>query len=170
MKNWMRKLRGIVGMGAIWGALGAILGISGGLIGGFLDGGGMAEWVFTLGLGFGGFGVLMGSGFAATLTLLDGRKTLSELSIGRAAAWGGSAGFILPLALVASLSGGALPLLPALASAAVAGGVAALLGAGTVLVARRQGELAHRADESFLASPVSGDTPPLAPPHGEGSG
>jgi len=96
------------------------------------------EWVGTLGLGFGGFGFVAGCGFASLLMLADGGKRLTELSRLRAAAWGLAAGFTIPLLLVLSLSGGDLPLLPAIASAAVFGGVTALLGAGTVHVAKRR--------------------------------
>ena len=158
MSKWRRKVRGIFGTGAIWGSLGGVIGIVSGVIGSFFDPATMAEWVFSLGLGFAGFGFLAGSGFAATLALLDGRKTLSELSPGRAAAWGGIAGFVLPLAVVIPLSGGALPILPAIASAATFGAVTALLGAGTVQVARRRGRLEDPlADEPLLAPPVSTD-------------
>lgn len=141
MRGWARKARGILGTGLVWGALGGVVGLVWGFFGAMSDPAPLSEWLMSLGLGFSGFGFLAGAGFAATLSILDGRRTLRELSAARAAAWGGLAGFALPLALVASLSGGALPLLPAVSVAAVFGTVTAALGAGTVIVARRQDEL-----------------------------
>jgi len=136
MEDWIRKGRGILGTGVVWGTLGGVVGVVWALIGSMTDPAPLSEWLLSLGLGFSGFGFLAGTGFAATLSLLDGRRTLRELSTARAAAWGGLAGFALPLALVASLSGGALPLLPAIASAAAFGTITAVLGAGTVHIAR----------------------------------
>ena len=155
MKGLVRRLRGILGTGLVWGALGGVIGVVGGVIGAMTDPAPLAEWLLSLGLGFSGFGFLAGSGFAAVLSLLDGRKRLEELSRGRAAAWGGLAGFILPLTLVAALSGGALPLLPALASAGVFGGITALLGAGTVHVARSRARLEGSEQDELLLGPRS---------------
>jgi hypothetical protein len=136
MKGLLRKVRGIVGTGLLWGGLGGVVGVVTSVIGATTDPAGVGYWLSTVGVGFAGFGFLAGAGFAVTLSLLDGRRRLGELSVGRAAAWGGLAGFSLPLALVASLSGGALPILPAVGTAAVFGGVTALLGAGSVHIAR----------------------------------
>ena len=86
--------------------------------------------------------------------MLDGSKTLSELSVGRAAVWGGVAGFTLPLGLVAVLSGGALPILPAIASAAAFGGVTALLGAATVRIARSNASLEKPIDLDAIGAPL----------------
>ncbi len=155
MTRYTRRIRGILGTGLVWGALGGIIGVVGGVIGAMTDPGTLAEWLLSLGLGFSGFGFLAGSGFAAVLSLLEGRTTMEELSRGRAAAWGGLAGFILPLTLVAALSGGALPLLPAVASATVFGGITALLGAGTVHIARSRARLESSAEDEPLLGPPS---------------
>ncbi len=149
----MRRIRAILGTGLLWGGLGGVIGVVGGVIGAMTDPGTLAEWLLSLGLAFAGFGFLAGSGFAAALSLLDGRRTLPELSRARAAAWGGLAGFILPLSLVAALSGGVLPLLPAVASAAVFGGITALLGAGTVHIARSRARLETPTEDQLLLGP-----------------
>lgn len=146
MKRWMRKLRGMLGVGMMWGALGGAVGAVVSLLGAAADTGTVSEWLLSVGLGFAGFGFLAGVGFAATLSALDGRRTLRELSVRRAAMWGGLAGFAFPLTLVAALSGGALPLVPAITTAAAFGGVTALLGAGSVHVARTRARL-EPADE-----------------------
>ena len=147
MKRLIRKLRGTLGVGMMWGALGGAAGVVVSVIGATTDRGTVGEWLMSVGLGFAGFGFLAGVGFAATLSALDGRKTLRELSVRRAAMWGGLAGFAFPLTLVAALSGGALPLVPAIASAAAFGGVTALLGAGSVHIARSRAQLEPADDD-----------------------
>lgn len=137
MKDWLRKTRAILGTGLLWGGFGGLIGALGGLIGYIVDPAPLSEWMLGMTLLFAGAGAVTGVGFAATLALFEGRRTLDELTPRRAALWGGVAGFVLPLGIVAALSGGALPLLPALASATLFGGATALLGAGTVHVARR---------------------------------
>ncbi len=155
MREFRRRLRGVFATGLLWGALGGVIGVIWGVIGSMTDPATLGEWVLSIGVGLAGFGFLAGSGFAGMLALADGKKSLLQLSPGRAAMWGGLAGFTLPLALVASLSGGALPLLPAIASAAAFGGVTALLGAGTVYVAKRGALFEEPADGQLLPPPTS---------------
>jgi hypothetical protein len=147
MKGWLRKARGILGTGLVWGAVGTVLGAVGGLIGFLVDPAPLGEWMLGMTLLFGGFGAVAGAGFAAALAAFEGRSTLGDLTPGRAAVWGGAAGFVIPLGLVAALSGGALPLLPAIASATAFGGATALLGAGTVHIARSRAEIEARDPE-----------------------
>ena len=141
MRGWLRRVRGILGTGFLWGALGGAIGIVTSVIGAATDPATLSQWLSTVGVGFAGFGFLGGIGFAATLSLIDGRRSLAELSLGRAALWGGLAGFSLPAALVVAFSGGALPLMPAAAVLGVFAAVAAGLGAATVRIAQGRVEL-----------------------------
>jgi hypothetical protein len=143
----------MLGVGLMWGALGGAVGLVVGVVGAAVDQGTISEWLTSVGLGFAGFGFLAGVGFAATLSALDGRRTLRELSVRRAAALGGLAGFAFPLTLVAALSGGALPLVPAILTAAAFGGVTALLGAASVHFARSRARL-EPADDDLLPPSV----------------
>ncbi len=143
MKRWLRRLRGIVGIGVLWGAAGTALGTIGALIG-IVSGGLPMSDLIEIGLGAGGLGFVLGSSFAGVLTMLEGRHTLEELSPGRAALWGGMAGagvaivvgaFLLP-ELLAVLS--FRQLLPFLVAASGSyGALTATLAAGTLWLARR---------------------------------
>lgn len=135
MMGWLRTMRGVLGTGLLWGALGGGVGAVVSLVGAPGDPATLLEWLGSVGVGFAGFGFLAGAGFATTLSLLDGRRSLRELTPGRGAVWGALAGFALPLGLVAALSGGALPLIPAVAVAGVFAAVTAGLGAATVRIA-----------------------------------
>ena len=144
MKCWLRRLRGVLGMGAVWGlagtTVGALVGLTASALGGLLP-----SQLLELALGAGGLGFVLGSGFAAALTLLERRRTLDDLSPGRAAIWGALAGAALPLGMiaVAALPGvGADLLQPRLLVAAFAasgayGVLSATLAALTVAVARQ---------------------------------
>lgn len=143
MKRWLRKLRGILSIGAIWGTVGGAIGAVGGVLvsvfGGFPLFSSLVEWC----LGAGGLGFLFGSGFAVVLTVLEGRRTLDELTPGRAALWGALAGAAVPFgSLLFYLgSGGTVPFRVALiavsAASGIYGAVSAGLAAGTVALARR---------------------------------
>jgi hypothetical protein len=122
MKNWLRRIRGAVGIGLAWGA----------------------AW-FAAGLVFmvvaaphpenpffvawGAFGFLAGLTFAGLLGIIERRKGIDQLSLKRVAGWGAAGG--LSLALIVQIAGplGDFLLLGplfALAGAACAAGTLAL--------------------------------------------
>ena len=92
MRRWLRKLRGIVGIGAIWGVPAAAVGAIGGIVASVFGGGPLLGSVAAGSLTVGGLFLLLGSGFATVLTLIEGNRTLEELSPRRAALWGALAG------------------------------------------------------------------------------
>ena len=149
MKKSFRKLRGIVGMGALWGIGGAAFGaVVAGLEAMFL-GTPIFASMFDLASTLGFFGFLTGSGFAAVLTAMEGRRTIGELSTVRAGLWGGVAGAALPaVALLIQRGGPGLvtiisdPQHSFLIASLLSAVIPAVLASGTVYLARRSsGEL-----------------------------
>jgi len=136
VKTWLRRLRAVVSIGAIWGCALALVGLATAAV--------YLIWLpsyvaphllvdAALQWGVGGF--VLGSGFAVVLMIMDGRKTFAELTRWRAALWGALAG--VGLMLVVGLVGNPIPLAGVLASIGIVGAVAAGLGAGTVSLAKR---------------------------------
>jgi hypothetical protein len=148
MKGWVRKLRGIAGTGTVWGLACATVGFLLGGIGAVVAGNPFFGTVLSMGLGLGSTGFFLGCGFAGVLSLMEGRRTLSDLSPARAAAWGAVAGGILPSLNVLLVVGLGRPIEPdqlvlvSLVGGLFTGAVGAGLAAGTVSLARRaHGEL-----------------------------
>ena len=159
MKRWIRRLRGVLGIGTAWGLAGTTVGAIGGLVAS-VAGGLPLPQLLELALGAGGFGFVLGSAFAAVLTMLEPRRTLEELSPRRAAVWGALAGAALPIAWIVVV---VLPevganilhprlLVAALAASGAYGVLSAALAALTVALAR-------------LAPPDLDSGPVSAPPH-----
>ncbi len=130
----LRKLKAVLVIGSIWGiAAGAV-----GRLGGF-------------GVAMGVTGLVLGAGFGGLLSVMEGRRTLDDLTPRRAALWGFVAGAAVALVgtmAVADLtglgiaaSGLGLPIgaqLTAVAAVAASyGAVAAGLAAATVSLAKR---------------------------------
>ena len=96
MKTWLRRLRGMVSIGAIWGLCSSVLGLA---IGAFVSiiwpeilPFTVVRYVVTVALGYGVAGFVLGAGFAGVLATMHGRKTFEELTRARAALWGALAG------------------------------------------------------------------------------
>lgn len=85
---WVRRLRGAVGMGLLWGAAWAIIG--GGIIEGIIDAQGRVVDMWPQLLGVVGF--LGGIVFAAMLWIAGGRRSFSEFSFREFAGLGALAG------------------------------------------------------------------------------
>lgn len=140
MNMWLKKLRGILGTGAVWGAAGLSVGAFLGAISSIIFGGGFSlNWALTSGLGFGLFGFLSGVSFAGILATLDGRKPLEDLSVARSSLWGMIAGAAFGFFFVLIRDGTLFPyfwerMLPPIAALGTLG---ACLGAGTILIARK---------------------------------
>ena len=133
MQSLMRRVRGVLGMGVIWGVAGAAIGGVLELIDNILPGAlpfisRVDMWPQTLAIpGFMG-GVI----FALVLMIAGGRRRFDELSIPRFAAWGALAGLVLGSIGVSN----GLPLY-VLGITALGGAVAA---SGALSLARRAGD------------------------------
>ena len=96
MKQWLRRVRGVVGMGLIWAVGG--MGV-GGLIelldnvlpGGLAMASAVDMWPQTLAIP----GFIAGLVFGAVLAIVGSRRRFDELSLPRFTAWGAVAGLLL---------------------------------------------------------------------------
>ena len=127
MGKWLRRIRGAVGMGCIWGAACGVVG-------------GVPRWVFGVNtdvpipLIFGLFGFSAGIIFSALLALTEGRRRWDQMSLPRFAGWGAVGGLLLSalFAKAASLGwGDVLVVAPTFALAS------AVCASGSLAVARR---------------------------------
>src|SRR6185503_6855067 len=112
MRNGLRRVRGALGIGFIWGAVWSVVG----------------------GVPRGVFGFIAGVTFSGLLVLTERRRIFDEMSIRRFAVWGIVGGLLLSavFARAASLGwGDVLALAPTLAIAS------ALCATGSLAVARR---------------------------------
>ena len=153
MKTWLRKLRGVVSIGAIWGLACSVLGFAIGAIVSMIWPeilpSTVVRYVVDLTLGYGVVGFVLGSGFAGVLATMHGRKTFEELTRGRAALWGALTGVgmvtvtgLINLGLWLGRGFPLAELIPAFVPSFVVmtcmfGAVTAGLGALTVSLARR---------------------------------
>ena len=143
----LRKLKAALGIGSIWGiaagAVGATLGV--------LSPDSFLSSALFFGVVTGVTGLVLGVGFGGLLSVMEGRRTLDELTPNRAALWGfvvGAAVALVGTVVVASLkgvgvaaSGLGIPLgvqlIAIAAGAASYGAVTAGLAAATVSLAKR---------------------------------
>lgn len=134
MKQWLRRIRGVIGMGLTWALAWGIVG--GGLMEAVVDPRGeiLDMWPQTLAIP----GLITGMLFAGMLALMPGRRRIDDLSMRRVALWGATAGAALA---ALALAAGALPAVPLLLRAGVIVlpmvGLSAASAAGTLLIARR---------------------------------
>jgi hypothetical protein len=127
MRNWLRRIRGAIGMGFTWGAAWAGAGIVLAVVTGF-----KADAPFPL--VFGVLGFIAGVIFSAFLALTEGRRRFDQMSLPRFAGWGATGGLLLSavFAKAASLSwGDVLAIAPTFALAC------AVCASGSLAVARR---------------------------------
>lgn len=79
----VKRLRGVLGIGSVWGLVRGVVGAAIGGSSGFITGSLIGALVIG-GVGAGLMGFVLGSGFATVLTLMDGKKTLEQLTPRRA--------------------------------------------------------------------------------------
>ena len=160
----LRKLKAALGIGSIWGiAAGAVGTVVGGLTG--LPTGSFLSSALVFGVGAGVVGFMLGVGFGGLLSVMEGRRTLDDLTANRAALWGLVVGTAVLLAVggVGIAAGGAgLPIglqLTTIAAGAVSfGAVTAGLAAATVSLAKRSpSELQSGSDALARDLLVSGE-------------
>lgn len=99
MKQLVRRLRGLLGVGVTWGALWSAIGAGIGFLIGVVSpemwvwGNPIVEWTVGMGL----YGFASGIGFGGLLSISEGRRTILEIPLGRAAAWGVLGAAAVPL-------------------------------------------------------------------------
>jgi len=127
MRKWLRRIRGAMGMGFVWGAAWSAAGL-------------VPRWVFGFNadvpfpLVFGVLGFIAGVTFSGLLVLTEGRRSFDQMSLPRFAAWGTVGGLLLSVlfAKAASLGwGDVVALAPTLAIAC------AVCASGSLALARR---------------------------------
>jgi hypothetical protein len=127
MQKWLRRIRGAIGMGLLWGAAWGVAGM-------------VPRWLFGFNtdvpfpLVFGVLGFIAGVTFSGVLLVTEGRRSLDQMSLPRFAGWGAIGGFLLSafFTRVASLGfGDVLAIAPTFMVAS------ALCASGTLALARR---------------------------------
>ena len=147
MRNLLRRIRGVIGMGLTWGAAWCAVGT-------------LPRWVFGVNadapfpLIFGVLGFLAGVTFSGVLVLTEGRRRFDQMSLPRFAGWGAVGGLLLSavFARAASLDwGDVLAVAPTFALAS------AVCATGSLALARRavRGELPDSTGDT--AEAVRGD-------------
>ena len=127
MRNWLRHVRGAIGMGITWAVAWSVAGL-------------VPRWVFgfntdaPLPLVFGVLGFVAGITFSALLVLSERRRTFEQMSLPRFAAWGAVGGVLLSAIFTRAASLGAGDVLAIVPTFALASAVCA---SGSLAVARR---------------------------------
>ena len=88
MGGFLKRIRGAVGIGLVWG----FAWFAAGMLLLLVVGPDAADVPFPL--GFGALGFLAGLTFSMVLGLMEGRRRFEEMSMGRFAAWGGTGGLL----------------------------------------------------------------------------
>lgn len=122
MGRWWRRIRGALGLGAIW----AGVWLGAGLVLLLIVGPDAADVPFPLFFGLLGF--LSGILFSGILGLVDGQRSFEEMSMGRFATLGGLGGVVLSVGLSAIVGWQVLPLLAVVFAVSGAGCAAGSLG------------------------------------------
>ena len=140
MQKWLRRIRGAIGIGLIWGAVWSGVGT-------------LPRWVFgvetdvPIPLVLGVLGFLAGLVFSSLLAVTEGRRGLDQLSLPRFAGWGAAGGLLLSVLFAAATSLGLRDVLALAPTLAIASAVSA---AGSLVVAKRaeRRELTESANET----------------------
>ncbi|HEU4988150.1 MAG TPA: hypothetical protein VFT41_00045 [Gemmatimonadaceae bacterium] len=129
MRNWLRRIRGAIGMGFTWAAAWFAAGL-------------VPRWVFGFNadapfpLVFAVLGFIAGITFSGLLVSTEGRRTFDQMSLPRFAGWGAVGGLLLSALFARAVSlgwGDVLALAPTLAVAC------AVCASGSLALARRAG-------------------------------
>ena len=99
MKNWLKRIRGVIGMGltwaAAWGGVGPIIGSV------VISGSTLSDAALLL-FEFGVMGFLGGATFSVVLGIVEGRRRFDQMSLPRFAAWGALGGLLLSMFVFAA--------------------------------------------------------------------
>ena len=99
MKNFVRRLRGLLGVGLTWGALWSVIGAGVGAVLGIVapEMWGWSARVLEWTIGMGLYGLVSGFGFGSLLSLREGRRSVFDVPLRRAAIWGVAGAAAVPL-------------------------------------------------------------------------
>ena len=99
MRTFLRKLRGALGIAATWGASWAFIGAALTIVVGVVDPDSIdaGEGPVRIGAIFAAVGAISGLAFGLVMSFAERRRSIGELSIGRAALWGVLGAAALPL-------------------------------------------------------------------------
>jgi hypothetical protein len=154
MDGFFRKARGLLGVGVTWGAVWAAIGAGVGALMGMASpeiwtwSNPIAEWAFGIGV----YGFVSGVGFGALLSLREGAKTLRELSLSRAAIWGGLGAVAVPLLFGAlGTFGAGTTLMDVFGAMLVTAALGAMSAPASISIARRA-ELSPAEEATLLSS------------------
>lgn len=143
MKEWVRRIRGAIGMGLTWA--GAWFGAGMIILLGSLLATGSTGADVPYPLGFGMLGFVAGVAFSGVLGLVEGRRRFDQMSLPRFAGWGAVGGFLLSAIFVLAVAFAEDPAF--LGNLVVLGPIFALAGAGC---AAGSLALARRAEDREL--------------------
>jgi hypothetical protein len=151
--SFLRRVKAALGIGSIWGVVAGSVGALAGGVSGLVTGGALS--LFLLGGAVAGVvGFVLGSAFGGILSLMEGKRTLGELTVRRAGLWGALVGTAVPLlgGVVVLLFGDPVLGIRGLITAALAGAasyglITAALAAGTVALAKRASPELHAGQE-----------------------
>ena len=99
MNRLVRRIRGLLGVGLTWGALWSAIGAGIGLVIGIVapEVWGWTNPILEWTIGMGLYGTVSGVGFGSLLALREGRKTIFDVSLRRAAILGVLGAAAVPL-------------------------------------------------------------------------
>jgi hypothetical protein len=165
MNKVLHKVRGMLGVGVTWGALWAGIGAGIGVVIGLVRPE-VWQWtnpVFEWAAGMGLYGVVSGVGFGTLLTLREGRKTLSDLSLRRTALWGLLGGAVVPLLFgAAGMFPAGTTIMDIVGAIGVTGFLGGTFASASVAIAKRA-ELQAGAERGRLSADNSSEAALLRP-------
>lgn len=150
MTNWIRRLRGAIGIGVAWG----LAWLGAGLVLLVIVGPDAADVPFPLFFGLLGF--IAGMIFSGILGATEGRRRFEQMSMPRFAAWGAAGGLLLAGGMASFLGVQSLALLGPLFAAS-----GAICASGSLALARRA------ENHSQLSAPPASPAPRSLPPRPE---
>jgi hypothetical protein len=149
MKTFLRRLRGIVGIGLTWSAVWAVTGIFFGTVQFVSMSRAYPElarlstfaiMALASGVSWATYGFALGSIFGGVLAIAERRRTLERLATWRIAVWGAIAGLLLPLSFALGMKiieGVSID--NVLVATAISASLGAGCAAGSLLLARASG-------------------------------
>jgi hypothetical protein len=136
MTNWLKRIRGAVGLGLTWAvswsAIGALVAVLPGTVRGFPL---APEWIVGFAVQFAVLGFVGGAAFSVVLGVIEGRRRFDQMSRPRFAVWGAFGGLIM-WAARGTIGWSVMDFLESVGvqglnwAYALSGGVIVLLGAG----------------------------------------